>query len=318
MTAPAVSEFPVKRTNTTTMILRRDVQASLFDGAIMHGYQYGQQLLETDQPHPEDAIPVPLLCLATELGNSREYHGLVLKLASQPNSPKHIYTVDMRGRGRSFESPVSGTDVHTDADDLINFCDANSLHHIDVLVSGHSAFVIFLAARKRPGLVRKLILNDGAPELDTLGTARHTTLLKRIVQPDSWASAAHQMRDLKAGQFPGFDDKDWLIMAQHAWRNDNGTPVTDIAKGLTRLSNLVDFDTRQPAMWKELKLFDNHGMLLINGEFSTLVTQPIVEDLQARHPHAQLIVAEGQGHVPLLNRGNLPQKIFQFLAAAEE
>ena len=121
MTAPAVSEFPVKRTNTTTMILRRDVQASLFDGAIMHGYQYGQQLLETDQPHPEDAIPVPLLCLATELGNSREYHGLVLKLASQPNSPKHIYTVDMRGRGRSFESPVSGTDVHTDADDLINF-----------------------------------------------------------------------------------------------------------------------------------------------------------------------------------------------------
>lgn len=289
----------------------------MLDGAILHGYQYGQQLVETDQPHPEDAIPVPLLCLASELGTSREFHGLVLKLASQPKSPKHIYTLDMRGRGRSSDCPVSGTDVDSDADDLINFCDAHSLHHVDVLVSGHSAFVIFIAARKRPNLVRKLILNDGAPELDTLGTARHTTLLKRIVQPDSWASAARQMRELKAGQFPSFDDKDWLVMAQHTWRNDNGIPVTDIAKGLTRSSNLVDFDTRQPAMWKELKLFDRHDILLINGEFSALVTESIVEQIQTRHPQTQVIVVEGQGHVPLLNRGDLPRKIFQFLAAEE-
>ena len=107
-------------------------------------------------------------------------------------------------------------------------------------------------------------------------------------------------------------------MARHTWRDDDGKPVPDYDKGLVRLTNAVSYDEKQPLLWTEFKLFHEHPTLLVRGEHSLLMTEEIAGRLAARHDDLKEIIATGQGHIPLLNLGDLPNQICRFLAASED
>ncbi len=296
-----------------TIVQRTPVQASLVDGAMLRGYQYHQIV---DPKSRRKSLPqhtTPLLCLASELGNSREHHRFALALASQIAAVMKIYTLDLRGRGLSDAAGLELSDTATDADDLISFCDAHNLHHIDLVVTGFSVFVLLLAITKRPGLVRKLILNDAAPEFDAVGIARRTALMQRAGQPTSWEDAAEQLHSLKGEEFPYFSQPDWLDLAHQKWRDEAGKPALDTAKKLFRGSNLADYDNRQPSLWPEFALLNTRPVLLIRGEFSSLVTAEVSQKTAAQHTKLEIIVAKGQGHFPQLERGHLTDQILDFL-----
>ncbi|TIO41092.1 MAG: alpha/beta hydrolase, partial [Mesorhizobium sp.] len=55
----------------------------------------------------------------------------------------------------------------------------------------------------------------------------------------------------------------------------------------------------------------------IRGGNSTLLSTATIEEMAKRHPGMQTITVEGQGHAPLLETGNLPKKIADFLDRAE-
>jgi len=306
---PNIAEFATGGTK----IVRIETHASMTDGAMLHGYIYSNQSNPVASQKQTLPLPIPLLCLATELGNSREHHKFICALAAQPGAPKHIHTLDLRGRGRSDQAAVASTDIETDVDDLISYCDAHNLHGIDVVVSGYSGFVVFHAATKRPSLVRRLILNDSAPEFDDVGIARHQALMHRIGQPSNWEDCVDSLRLVKGEEFPEFSDEDWQAMARIVWQDIDGRPALELAKDLARYSNVVDYDSKQPSLWLQFYLFFQHPILLIVGEYSDLVTPNIVEKMRAQCRNLTVITGSGQGHVPQLERDELPEKILAFL-----
>ncbi|NKB52605.1 MAG: hypothetical protein GKR97_10320 [Rhizobiaceae bacterium] len=137
--------------------------------------------------------------------------------------------------------------------------------------------------------------------------------MQRAAQPASWEEAAEQLQSLKGEEFPYFSAADWLDLARQKWRDEAGKPVPDTAKGLFRWSNLADYDNRQPSMWSEFALLKNRMVLLIRGEFSSLVTSEISKKTAAHHPGLEIILAKGQGHFPQLERGHLTDQILDFL-----
>lgn len=314
MNSQSATQSPTEYNLADALIVRTPVEASMGDGAMLRGYVY--QRMDGPKPKKKSAtmMTTPLLCLATELGNSRQHHRFALALACQPQSAQKIFTLDMRGRGRSDHEGIAGSSVASDADDLISFCDAHNMHHVDMVVSGYSVFAVFAAMTKRPGLVQKLVLNDAAPEFDAVGIARRTVQMQRASQPTTWEECVEHLKSLKGEDFPAFTDDDWMDMAKQSWRDEEGVPVKDIAKGLKRWSNLVDYDNEQPSLWPEFAMFKNRPVMLVQGEHSSLVTDDIVEKTVQHHDHLAVAKAKGQGHVPQLERGQLTLQVMTFLA----
>ena len=316
MTLVEAAAEPTEFTHDDNTATRLPVRASMGDGAILRAYLYRRELSLADKRRKAPKLTTPLLCLPTELGNARQLHRIALALAFHEDTNNKIYTLSLRGRGDSDHQGAAASDLTTDADDLISFCDAHNLHHIDVMVSGYTVFTVFSAMSRRPSLVRRLILNDSAPEFDAVGIARRTALMQRTSQPENWEACAEQLRDLKGEEFPQFTDSDWLDMAKQDYRLEESGPVPDIAKGLVRWSNMADYDAQQPSLWPELRLFNRNPVLLVHGEHSGLVTTEIAQKTQAAHPDMDVIEAIGQGHVPQLERGPLPGQIVKFLLRA--
>ncbi len=290
----------------------------MVDGALLRGYYYQRETPPARGRYMLPASPIALLCIPTELGNGAEYHEFALELAVQSGAPKRIYTLDLRGRGRSELGKGDDSSVHTDTDDLISFCDAMGLHGIDVLVSGRSSYCVLLTAPKRPSLIRKLIFNDGGPEFDNVGIARLTALRQRQSLPTNWQDAMESLKQLKAESFPKLTDKHWNTLVRTIWHEDKGKFTPNIQPGLSRQSNAANYDEKQLQVWNELKLFRLHPVLLIRGENSLLMNIEIAEKFAKHMDDFQILVAKGQGHVPLLQVDGFSKKILAFLLDAED
>lgn len=287
-------------------VIRTTVRASMTDGAILHGYRYQ---IETPAPGRRDLVALPQVS-----GCGLEYQRGVLRLLTEKNGPARVFTFDLRGRGLSYDIASGGLAYASDSDDVISFCDALGLHHFDLLASGHSALIALLTTQKRPGMIRKLILNDGAPLFDGVGIARSKTTFHRATQPKDWEQALSVLRDLKGQNFPALSDTDWEELSRIQWQDHNGTPVPSIDKPLFDDFSSIDFEGEQEDLWPEWAILAKRPVLLIRGENSAMVTQPISDQMAKAHSGLRIKIASGQGHVPLLHVGDLVPVIANFLS----
>ncbi len=306
---PSVEKFEADNQE----ISRTSWQISMRDGARLHGFLYQNSPATLKKPKEDRRSKTDLICLASELGNSEDHHRFAVALSALPSAPRRIFTLDMRGRGRYDPGKSGDITPYTDADDLVGLCDGLGLHHADFVASGKSAHILLLAAPKRPGMVRRLVLNDSGPEFDAVGIARMNALRKRAKQPQSFEDAAEQSKQMLGDQFPDLTREDWLEMSRHRWRDAGGKLLPNLTNDLIQQSRSFDFDTKQPELWAEFKLFQHRPVLLIRGENSPLVTQKDAERLREAHGGLVECVAMRQGHVPLLEKNDLPQKIAEFL-----
>ena len=289
------------------VIKRETLRTSMSDGAWLTSYRYSNINCEHDHQFP-------LLCLPDELGRAKDHHRLALSLLALKDQPAFIHTLSLRGRGTSDATNVANTSVLDDADDLISFFDARDLHHCNMVVNGRAIYVLLLALIKRPGLVKRVILNDAAPEFDTVAIARETALNQRSNAPDTWEEAIDIMRERKSNSFTTFSDDDWEHAASIRWLDVDGKPATTNDPKLVRFSNAADYDEPQPRLWREFKLLSEISVLLMRGENSDLVTQEISDKMSIENPKLKTKIAKGQGHVPALYIGDLPQHLSDFLS----
>ena len=292
---------------------RSQVAVSTMDGTILKGYRYDLQLPVGGRRARVPASKAPLLCIPSELGNTEEYEQFIAALANQTGAPRRVYNFDLRGRGGSQMGKDKDTTTETDADDIISICDAMGLHHCDVLVTGRAALAVFLVAPKRPSTIGRLILNDAGPEFDSVGIAKLSTTMKRAPEPADWSDAVDVLKKIKGQTFSSFNDQDWQDMAKTIWKDENGRPVKNYDKELHRLSNAEDYDSKQPLVWQEFKLFKNTPTLFIRGAKSELMTEALSDKILKLQGRAKLAIATGQGHAPALHKDNLPQSIADFL-----
>lgn len=295
-------------------ITRSAWQISARDGTLLRGYRYDRQAPSPRGKKAIQASTADLICLPSELGNRKEVHAFILKLMANSASPKRVFSIDLRGRGTSETGSPESLDAETDSNDLISICDGLGLHHCDFLATGRNAHTVLLTTPKRPGMVRKLILNDGGPEFDAVGTARMNTLRKRANAPATWNDAVAQLKDIKGEQFKELAEQDWRSMAEMNWSESGGGLSPDISKKLIQLSGVYDFHSRQPELWMEFKLLLNRPVMLVRGETSLLITAQSADKLRKAHPTLIEIVVPSQGHTPLLHLGDTCEKIADFLA----
>lgn len=313
-------------TDTTTVSLftrdeieieRALFQITMSDGERLCGYRYKRLTPVRKGRNAVEPLSTPLLMLPSELGNSAEYHEAVLQLLTRDGAPVQVLTLDLRGRGLSIGANPGNTDVTQDADDIISVCDALNLHHIHTLVSGRSSVPLLLTLPKRPGLVQRLVLNDAAPEYDSVGIARETALRQRQAAPSTWVEAVELLKQAKGESFSMLDAEDWEAMSRARWRDDNGKPVANYNPALQRFSNAVSYDEKQTTLWPEFAILKTRPVMMLRGENSLMVTP----DIQAKTAKANggmvVKVVSAQGHSPLLHKDNLMGEVLSFLRSGE-
>ncbi len=297
------------------VVARRHLQTSVMDGLQLQSWVYTRDDDARGEGNRPPSLGTPLLCLPEEFGNSRTYHKFAVALLALKGLPGRIYTVDLRGRGETRDGSIKESSPVTDADDILALCDAHGFHHVDMLVSGRTALALLLVVQRRPGLLRRLILNDAAPEFDDVGFARTTTLTHRASPPKTWDNAVEILKATKGTEFTALNDSNWNVLARMIWRDQNGKPKEDYTKAIARRAKSVDFDERQPALWTEFKMLKQTQLLLIRGANSLLVTDEIASRMADTLDNMSEVIARGQGHVPILHINKIPQAVHDFLNA---
>lgn len=272
----------------------------------------------TGRKRSDKRSPVPLLCLPEPLGSAAGLQPFIEQLQALPDAPRMVLAIDMRGRGQSARGDIDSYTSDQEADDLIAVCDALGLHHIDVLATAESAALALRIAPRRPSLIRKLVLHDGAPERDPVGIARMNQLHRLVGDAPNWDDAVQQLKQAYAKQFDRLDDRQWQEFAHMVWDEEQGRPSLPCDPELKERFHHVDLDARQYALWREFAMFARHDVMLIWGDSSPYITEEVVEKMKAAKPDIEMHRVAGQGHPPLLTTEELPQTIVAFLARVDQ
>ncbi|MEM1038885.1 MAG: alpha/beta hydrolase [Pseudomonadota bacterium] len=297
-------------------IERTSFEIAASDSTILRGWRYNRPAQNQGRRKALPLNPHTLLCLPSELGNTHEYDAFAQQLMSLPNAPKRLYTVDLRGRGRSNLGP-GGDDISLDTSDIVSLVDGLNLHHVDVLVTGRTITTLLPAAISRPGTFRRLILNDAAAEFDPVGIARSTALDQRAKAPSNLEDAASLLKSSRGESFTSLSKEDWADWARALYRKDGNRLVPDRDPKLVRLGNSGDFEMRQPTLWQEFRLFYRCPTLLLRGAGSDFVSEAVAEKMAEVHGNLRHVAIPGQGHPLRLHLAHLPEAIATFLALEE-
>jgi len=286
------------------------------DSTVLRGWRYDRPAPPKGRRKAGVTNDHTLLCLPSELGNTREYDAFAAAIMALPDAPKRLYTVDLRGRGRSDPGP-GGDDVTTDTVDIVSLMDGLNLHHVDVLVTGRTITALLPVAISRPGTVRRLILNDAATEFDPVGIARSTALDQRTKAPSSLEEAAALLKSGRGETFASFKDEDWNDWARALYSKDGGKLMPDRDPKLTRLGNSGNYEMRQPTLWQEFRLFYRCPALLLRGVGSDFVSDAVAQRMAREHGNLRYVTIPGQGHPLRMHLGGLPNAVAAFLALEE-
>ena len=288
-------------------IIRTPFRVGVSDSTRLHGYRY-----RIEAPGKERSA-LPMLCLPSDLGNALEFERFARQILADDSGPRDVYTLSLRGRGQSDGSDIASYSPLIAAEDVISVCDALNLHEVAMLTNGGSALVALLAAPKRPSLVQSLILNDGAPERDSVGIARLHSLTKSQPPARDLDSAIERETALLGTMFPAFGEPDWQERVSVGWNPEDDKPFHDLA--LSDYFDALSYEERQPTLWKEFRILAQRPIMALRGEHSPLITAEIVAKMREHAPALLERVVPGQGHVPLLTKDSLASEIAAFLHA---
>ncbi len=278
------------------------------DGLRLHARIYGAA-------HRHARLPV--VCLPGLTRNSRDFHELAM-LLSAGEEGRMVVAFDYRGRGRSeYDRDWRRYDLQVETDDILAGLAVLDLPHAAFIGTSRGGLILHLIAAQRPAILKAVVLNDIGPQIEGEGLAQIRTALKRAPTPASWQDAADSLRVALGGSFPALTASDWQRMARAIYReNERGRIVPDHDPALVNTILSVDLSRPLPSLWQQFMGFGEIPLLLIRGEHSRLLSADTAARMGELHPRMQLVTVRGQGHPPMLETGELPSRILEFLASA--
>ncbi|MGV8939561.1 MAG: alpha/beta fold hydrolase [Allorhizobium sp.] len=274
------------------------------DGVSLYARQYGMG-------NPG----LPAVCLPGLTRNSRDFHQLALKLAEDEDTPRRVVALDYRGRGRSGRDPdPSHYNLMIEAGDVIAACAKLGVAHAAFIGTSRGGLTLHLLAGLAPQLLGAVILNDIGPVIETAGLAEIQAYLGRQQRPVNFDDAANILREIHGPRFPGLADQDWRDMADAIYREIDGRIVADFDPAIA--DQVAALDLTKPAgdLWAQYKHFESVPLMVIRGEFSSLLSPATVERMAEHHPDLVVLEAAGQGHAPLLHLQGIAEEISDFIA----
>ncbi len=278
------------------------------DGLRLHARVYGDRR--------SDAMPA--ICLAGLTRNAADFHGLASHLANHPVAPRPVVAFDYRGRGMSAYDPDwKNYNIMVEAGDVLAGLAALGIGHGAFIGTSRGGMIIHALAAMRPTAMKAIVLNDIGPVIEGAGLAQIRAYLERAPKPTSFADAVEIMRAAQRASFPALDDADWERMTRAFYGEGRKGPVPLFDPALLNTLKSIDLNVPLPTMWLQFEGLTGIPTLAIRGENSMLFSAETLAEMGRRHPRLEAITVSGQGHAPLLETGDLPERIATFLLKAD-
>lgn len=261
---------------------------------------------------------MPVVCLPGLTRNARDFHELALRLAHGTETPRQVVAFDYRGRGQSaYDRDWNNYNVIVEAGDIVDGLTVLGIDKAAFIGTSRGGLIIHMLAAMRPALLGAAVLNDIGPVVEAVGLAQIRSYLDRAPRPKDFAHAVAIQKAIHSEAFPALEDTDWERFVRAIYRDEGGKPVADFDPKLMKSVLGMDLAKPQPALWPQFEGLGAIPVLAIRGENSKLLSAQTLQDMGRRHPRFESIVVSGQGHAPLLETGELPERIANFLRKAD-
>ncbi|MFQ5626059.1 MAG: alpha/beta fold hydrolase [Methyloligellaceae bacterium] len=285
---------------------------SSYDGLMLYFRHY---------PAPKtDSAPAtrPVLCLPGLTRNSKDFHVLALHLSRNSQTPRDVFCLDHRGRGRSdYDPDWRNYSPYIELLDTLDFITITGLHHTAILGTSRGGIIAMLMAVTRPSAIGAVILNDIGPVIETRGLARIVGYVGKTPAPDSWEDAALIVRDMFARFFTDIPDDEWMELAHQFYMEEDGLPVPGYDLALANTLSEINLASPIPQMWPHFDALKHVPALVLRGDNTDVLSQETVDEMAARHPGLQTFEVQQEGHAPLLRDRRTLRVIDTFLAGAD-
>ena len=260
---------------------------------------------------------LPVICLPGLSRNARDFAAVARILADNTN--REVLAFDYRGRGQSaYDKVWQNYNIITEAGDVLAGMAALGIEHAHFIGTSRGGLILQVLAGMRPGAMKSIVLNDVGPEIGGAGMAQIKIALERQPKPANWPEAAELLKQANGKAFTALKDDDWMRMAQAIFKeNENGKIVSDFDPALLNTIKAIDLTQPLPSLWPQFAGLKDIPMLVLRGENSQLLMPETLERMRVIAPKMQSLIVKGQGHVPMLETGDLPNKLMAFFDAAE-
>lgn len=261
----------------------------------------------------------PLLCLAGLTRNANDFHDIATALSTHPETPRDIYCIDTRGRGRSDFDPNWDNYVpFMELVDVMEFLTIMGLEKVGILGTSRGGILAMLLAAIRPTAIGTVILNDIGPEIEKTGLARIRGYVGRLPVPVDWEEAAFVVQTLNKGTFVNLEGDDWMKFARQVFLEDeDGLPGPSYDDNISNSISSIDITQDIPSFWHQFEALSRVPVMLIRGQHSDILTDKTAKEMARRHARLEYFVAKNEGHAPLLWDKVSQRKISEFLARTD-
>jgi pimeloyl-ACP methyl ester carboxylesterase len=258
----------------------------------------------------------PLLCLPGLSRNGRDFNVVAEALSQHPTTPRDVYTLDYRGRGRSdYDPDWRNYAVPLEMLDVLDFLTLNGLTGVSVLGTSRGGLIAMVMAAFQPRSIGSVILNDIGPVIELKGLGRISAYVGRIPLPGSWREAGALVHDMGRRAFPEVSMDECIEIAKQWFNEHKGRPAPGYDPALANALSVLDGPV--PALWPQFEALKRVPVLVLRGENSDILSAATVEEMRRRHPAFASHVVRAQGHAPLLRDAETIDVVARFLAATE-
>jgi pimeloyl-ACP methyl ester carboxylesterase len=301
--------LPAKDTGSEAGLETEDIFYRSHDDLLLYVRKYGS-----------DELPGrPLLCLPGLTRNGRDFQDLAAALASHPTSPRPVYCLDYRGRGRSeWDKDWQNYSVYVELLDVVAFLTLRGLDGIAIVGTSRGGIISMLLSVMRPSAIGCLVMNDIGPVIETPGLARIMGYAGKIPVPRDWEEANEIVQEVFKRQFTALDNAGWRALTRQLFNEEDGKPAAGYDPNVGNALSEVDIAKPVPAMWEHFESLYQTPLMVLRGENSDILSAATVREMQARHPNMTPVLIRNEGHAPLLMDRFSQRLIADFLAEQDK
>lgn len=274
----------------------------------------GLHLRARDYAGGAGAAKLPVIAIHGLTRNSADFETIAPLIAQ---SGRRVLAIDVRGRGRSDRAPDPMTyQPATYARDVLDLMQQAGIERAVFLGTSMGGLITMAVAAVRSRAIAAAILNDVGPEVAAEGLARIAAYTGQPIETPTWAEAAAYAQRTNGLAFPQYVESDWQAFARRIFtEGPEGAPVLNYDPDIMAPIRSAGTKALVPNLWPMFsRLAKGRPVLLVRGERSDLLSEPIAAKMRKRAPKMDFVEVPGVGHAPMLDEPEAKAAIFPFLS----